>query len=37
MFTQKLRVKLDISGLVNTVYISEGSSDAEIGANGTQS
>ena len=37
MFTQKLRVKLDISRFVNTVHIPKSSSDTEVGANGTQS
>jgi hypothetical protein len=36
VFTQKFRVKLDISRLVNTVDVSESSGDAKVGANGTQ-
>lgn len=36
MFTQKFRVKLDISGLVDTVDVSKSSSDTEVGANGAQ-
>jgi hypothetical protein len=36
VFTQKFRVKLDISRLVNTVNVSESGSDTEVGANGTQ-
>lgn len=37
VFTQKIRLKFDITRLVNTVDVSKGSSDAEVGADGAQS